>query len=269
MVLLLCLREILCHFAKHKVFYALLHFLSKRELQCLTGFDRISDSHFFSIFPHICDNNENLSVLNKSRHAQILHSSALSPGISLEGKNWLMVNFTVMCMPPCFRYMVRIVRRHRDVIFLYRAVLEIPNLWAESYLVLFLVNFWSRGNIAMVAFFARVLARSQRLLRAMLAITMPVIRSQGCAVLLQHVWGWSATILVIFYHVMTPILKAWLQLLPWILLGQYCIILQTWWDNENTRGIMNSYFNPRLNLCPWRDSSCHLTEIDEIDFGTP
>ncbi len=45
-----------------------------------------------------------------------------------------MVNFTVMRMPPCFYYMVGIEQHHRDIIFMYWAVLAIPNLLAESHL---------------------------------------------------------------------------------------------------------------------------------------
>ncbi len=100
------------------------------------------------------------------------------------------------------------------------------------------------------------------------AFTGHVIWSQGWAVLASIYMGWSTTILVIFDHIMTPFKNAWLHLLPWILLGQYCIRSQTWWDNKNTCGIMHSYFNPTLNLCPWRDSSCHLAEIDDNALGT-
>ena len=53
--------------------------------------------------------------------------------------------------------------------------------------------------------------------------------------------------------------------LTWVISRKFANLM----GQKNICGIVHSNFNPTLNLCPWRDSSCLLTKIDENSLGTP
>ena len=96
--------------------------------------------------------------------------------------------------------------------------------------------------------------------------------------LLQCIWGWSVTFLVIFDLIMTSMRIGLLWKQEGFLLHDSTSSpesnLGSAWDrkSDGTKkpcGNTHSYFNPTFNLCPWRDTSCHLTKIDKNALGMP
>ena len=147
-------------------------------------------------------------------------------------------------------------------------MLAVQNLWAESHLVLSSVNLWLWGNIAMVAFFARSLGKIAQAVASRAS-------NYYARDLITGLWRAAPVYLGLvrdhfshFFPYNDPLLDRVTPPpslnLAWAISPKFANLM----GQKNTCGIAHSYFNPTLNICPWRDSSCHLAKIDDNSLGT-